>query len=338
MKIFKNIIIAIVVLVIIVLIIGFFSPRKVTFERSIIINASSSSIFEEINSVKAMQAWMSWAKIDPEGTQYTYEGPESGVGSKVSWKSEHPDVGAGVQSIVESVKNEKTRTELYFEGYDNPNYADIIILKDNGANKVTWTFEGDMGSNPIYKLMGLFMENMLGPSYEKGLKNLKELVESKPIFSIQIGIEEVNAISYLAINHVFDLTKPETIGPKFGEIYGKIMGYMTTNNLQPAGMPMSVTLGISDTEWNNNVAIPWGEESAIPSGDIIVSTTMGGKVIKGIHLGSYDKLNESYAQMVQYMKYKKLESSGDVYEVYQTDPMNEPDTAKWQTHLFYPVK
>jgi len=338
MKILKYIVIAIVGLIAIVAIIGFFSPRNVTLERSITINASSASIFEEINGYENFNNWSPWAKIDPENTTYTYEGADTGVGAKMSWTSTNSDVGEGSQEIMESIPNEKIRTEMFFGDFPDPNYANFLIVKEGESNRVTWTFEGDMGTSPIGKLMGRFMESMLGPSYEDGLQNLKELVEAKPTFSIQMGIEEVDPITYLAINTIFDLTKPETIGPTFGEVYGKIGTYMATNKIEAAGMPMSVTLEISDTEWNDNVAIPCNADAATPSGDIIVGTTMGGKTLKGIHLGDYNKLPESHAQMMAYMKYKSLEFSGDGYEVYETDPTNEPDTAKWQTILFYPLK
>ncbi|MEQ6120601.1 SRPBCC family protein [Reichenbachiella sp. MALMAid0571] len=179
MKIIKIIGIAIVAIIGVVLIVGMLSPREVELERSITIDANAESVFEEIKGIKALNSWSPWQKIDPQGTKYTFEGPETGVGSKMSWESEHPDVGTGSQEIIESVENKKVRTELYFGGFDTPNYADITIEPDGYKSKVTWTFEGDMGSNPVWKLMGLMMDSMLGPSYEEGLQNLKAQVESK---------------------------------------------------------------------------------------------------------------------------------------------------------------
>lgn len=179
MKILKTVVIVIVAIIGIIVIAGMLSPREVELERTISINASAESIFEEIKGIKALNSWSPWQGIDPKGTKYTYEGPEIGVGSKMSWESEHPDVGTGSQEIIESIENKKIRTEFYFGGFDAPNYADIIIKTDGGRSKVTWTFEGDMGSNPVWKLMGLMMDSMLGPSYEEGLQNLKAKVESK---------------------------------------------------------------------------------------------------------------------------------------------------------------
>ena len=39
--------------------------------------------------------------------------------------------------------------------------------------KVTWTVTSDMGFNPAFRVFGLFMDGMLGKTYELGLSNLK---------------------------------------------------------------------------------------------------------------------------------------------------------------------
>lgn len=338
MKILKKILIAVLLLVAVVLVIGFFSPRNVTLERSITINASASSVYEEINGLTNFNKWSPWAKIDPENTDYTYEGPETGVGSKMTWSSTNSDVGKGSQEIVEAVENERIKTEMFFEDYPDANYASFMIVSEGESSTVTWNFEGDMGSNPIGKLMGRFMESMLGPSYEEGLQNLKALVEAKPTYGIDISVQNVEPITYLAIKYNFDVTDPDAIGPKMGELYGKVGAFMGANNIQFTGMPFTVYNEVSETTWNADVAIPCNTDGVSPKGDIIAGSTTGGKVIKGIHLGDYHKLDASHADVAKYMEYKGLEASGKPYEIYVTDPSQEADTAKWLTEVYYPVK
>lgn len=179
MKFIKIIGITLLVIIGFVLAIGFMAPSESNLERSITIDARPSKVFDELKGIKYINAWSPWRKIDPEGTRYSYSGPELGVGSKVDWESDHSDVGVGSQEIIEISTNSKVRTKMFFGGMDTPNYADFILTEENGRTKVTWTFDGDMGSNPINKLFGLFMESLLGPPYEEGLQDLKTLVESK---------------------------------------------------------------------------------------------------------------------------------------------------------------
>ena len=55
----------------------------------------------------------------------------------------------------------------------------ILTAKDSASTKLVWTFESDNGLNPFSRWMGLFMDKMLGPDYEKGLANMKAYCEMK---------------------------------------------------------------------------------------------------------------------------------------------------------------
>lgn len=176
MKFIKIIGITLLIIAGFILAIGVMAPREASLERSITINVSPSQVFQ---GIKVINAWSPWRNIDPEGTKYTYSGPEIGVGSKVAWESGHDEVGVGSQEIIEVSINSKVRTKMFFGGMDTPNYADFILTEENGSTKVKWTFDGDMGANPMNKIFGLLMDTFLGPYYEEGLQNLKKLVESK---------------------------------------------------------------------------------------------------------------------------------------------------------------
>jgi len=151
-------------------------PSEVHVERSIVINAPASVVFAEVNSLKKFQAWSPWANIDPE-TQYQFSGPESGVDSKMAWTSDHPDVGTGAQWIVESVPAQKVKMALEFEGFDDLSYASIDLEETPDGTKVTWGFDSKFGG--FFKYFGLFMDGMLGPTYEEGLTNLKQVAEKR---------------------------------------------------------------------------------------------------------------------------------------------------------------
>lgn len=337
MKILKKVLLVLVILVGLILVIGLLAPREVKMERSTTIDASPSSVYEEISSLKKSNKWSPWFKIDPEGTTYNFSGPDQGVGNKMEWSSEHPDVGSGSQEIVEAVDSKKIRTELYFGGFDEPAYADFILTEDGTGTNVSWTFEGDMGGNPVNKIFGLMMDSFLGPVYEEGLANLKSRVESKPVFSVEISEMDMEPINYLAIRETFDMTNPETIGPRMEEIYGQLFGYIETNGVMGAGMPMSVYFTNTETEWEADVAVPVADTGDVSDDNIVAGQTVGGKAVRGIHMGDYYKLNDTHNQVLAYIQFNGLEINGPGYEVYVSDPA-EADTAQWRTDVYYPVK
>lgn len=189
MKILKKVLIGIVALVAIIAVLGFFIPRHATMERAIDIDTHAAPIYQMLVDPKLYNEWQPWASIDPEGTTYTYEGPKAGEGAKMSWESDHSDVGTGSQEWIKCVHNKSIRTELYFGGSEYPAYSNIVLDEFDGYTEVTWNFEGDFGPNPFTHYFTLFIEKMLGPQYETGLKNLKSVVEERFAADEELDIE-----------------------------------------------------------------------------------------------------------------------------------------------------
>ena len=177
MKILK--IIGVVVLVIVVLFLSVvaFQPAKGHIERSIVINAPPSAVFVQVNSFKTFKDWSPWAKMDPDAT-YTFEGPPSGQGCKMSWSGKK--TGKGSQWIAESEENKRVKSGLSFEGFDGTAFAEFTLSPEGSGTKLSWTYDGD-NSGLGGKAMWMFMKPMLGGQYDQGLNDLKKLIESSPM-------------------------------------------------------------------------------------------------------------------------------------------------------------
>jgi uncharacterized protein YndB with AHSA1/START domain len=159
------------------------SPKS-HLERSIVINASPAAVYEELVNFKKFAEWSPWSKIDPQMKQ-TFEGPETGVGAKMSWQSENPDVGNGSQWIIEAEENKRVKNGMNFSIMEGNFVAEFILEPTADGTKVTWTYDGDVSNTATMnaamgKFFGAFMDSMLGPSYEQGLDALKRRVEGKP--------------------------------------------------------------------------------------------------------------------------------------------------------------
>jgi hypothetical protein len=53
----------------------------------------------------------------------------------------------------------------------------IELVPEGGGQKVVWTDQGDFGMNPMFRWFGLFIEKIIAPDFERGLANIKKLVE-----------------------------------------------------------------------------------------------------------------------------------------------------------------
>ncbi len=172
----KKILGGIVGLAVILAAIGFILPNNIHVERSIVINAPQEDVFALVNSFQNFNKWSPWYEREPDAN-YSYEGPETGVGAITRWKGE--EVGAGSQEIVESHPHDSIRVVLDFEDQGR---ADSYYLFEtvDGGTKVIWGFDTEMGYNPVARYMGLMMDKWVGGDYEHGLANLKTLAETQP--------------------------------------------------------------------------------------------------------------------------------------------------------------
>jgi uncharacterized protein YndB with AHSA1/START domain len=178
MKLVRNSLVGLAVLAVAVVVVAFMLPRVVTVERGTVIAAPPEKVFVHVNSLRRFNEWSPWYERDPAMEQ-SFEGPEEGVGAKMSWKSDNPDVGSGRQEIVDSVPNERVRVALDFGDMGNGT-AGYTLTPEGDGTKIVWDFRTDLGNNPVARYFGLMFDKWIGADYEKGLARLKVLVESQP--------------------------------------------------------------------------------------------------------------------------------------------------------------
>jgi len=151
------------------------SPDYVV-SREITINASADKIFPYLNNSKLAEQWGPWLETDPQA-KMNYLGPDAGVGSRTSWDSAG-QLGTGSATIVESVSNQRVGIKLeYTKPMSMVQMSDYIIQASGNQSVVTWKVQGK--NNFIGRIMCMFMDmdKMVGGMFEKGLNNLKTLVE-----------------------------------------------------------------------------------------------------------------------------------------------------------------
>lgn len=176
MKFVKRFLLVILGLLVVVAAVGLFLPQQVRVERAITIEAPAHEIYPLINDFHQFNTWSPWARKDPD-TQYRFEGPPSGVGAKMYWTSEHPEVGSGNQEIVESEDNAFVKTRLNF-GAQGEAHAYFNLSPEANGTRVVWGFMTDFGMNPVGRYMGLLFDSWIGTDYETGLANLKKTAEA----------------------------------------------------------------------------------------------------------------------------------------------------------------
>lgn len=169
MKVLKIILGIIIAIIALVLIVAIFLPSEVTVERSAVIEAPDSVVFNYITDFTERANWDPWLEMDPDA-KVTLGEIQKGVGAGYAWEGEV--TGSGEMIIDEVVENKSVKSTIKFY---SPQTGDGKIEwrlepVENGTN-LTWSFYSEMGY-PVERFFGLMMEGMLGPQLEKGLENV----------------------------------------------------------------------------------------------------------------------------------------------------------------------
>ena len=152
-------------------------PSEFRVARTANISAPPPDVFVQVNDFHHWEHWSPWAKLDPEATA-SFEGAPTGAGAVFAWSGDER-IGEGRMTLTESRPSELIRIKLDFvkpmEGHST---AEFTFEPQGGQTAVTWSMTGK--KNFVTKAVCLFMniDKTLGNDFEKGLANLKSVVEA----------------------------------------------------------------------------------------------------------------------------------------------------------------
>ncbi len=155
-------------------------PSVFHVERSALINAAPSAVFEHVNDFRKWEAWSPWAKRDP-AAKAVFEGSPTGPGAIFRW-SGNDEVGEGSMKIVEAKPGEAIKIDLAFtKPFEGNNAVSFAFRPEGAGTRVTWSLDGEQGyiERLFCTIMNLNMDRMIGGDYEQGLAALKSVVEGK---------------------------------------------------------------------------------------------------------------------------------------------------------------
>ena len=145
-------------------------------EKSIEIRKNSNLVFDYLKFTKNQDNFSVWNMTDP-GMDKKYQGTDGTVGFIYSWDSTIKNVGAGAQKITGITDGKSIDYEIKFlRPMQNTGKSRFEIISTGlGVSTVRWIFD-----SPSKFPMSLFtpiFKRMLGKDIEKGLANLKAILE-----------------------------------------------------------------------------------------------------------------------------------------------------------------
>lgn len=139
--------------------------------------APPEKIFPLMNNPREAIRWSPFEK--DADMKRTFSGPAQGVGAKYAWQG-NAKAGAGDIEIIESIPNRRIVLRLtMLRPMKAVNEVVYELEAVDGGTEVLWTMQGKQ--NIIGKVMNLVIdcEAMVGREFDRGLANLKLLVEKQ---------------------------------------------------------------------------------------------------------------------------------------------------------------
>lgn len=148
---------------------SFALPRHVSVERTAKIDATPGEVIALAASNEGYQTFNPYSKLDPD-LQIDLYGPIAGVGSGFHFDGKD---GTGSQTVAD-VSADKVTYAINLGALGQP-VQSISAISAASGTQVTWRMDADMGFNPLFRVLGLFMDGMMGPTFELGLENLADV-------------------------------------------------------------------------------------------------------------------------------------------------------------------
>lgn len=322
------------------LIIAAILPSTSHVERSVEINAPIDMVYDQVVDLKKNFNWSPWLEKDSE-MKIEWGDITKGPNASYSW-SGNSDVGSGTLTIAESIENEFIKSDLLSDmGKGTGTWKFESVSVDGSFDNVTlvtWRMDSELDW-PFKRFFGLFMDGLVGPDFEKGLQNLKEVSEKLPVVP-KIMVEETT-VQEMTLITIKDSIAIDKIGLKMGESMMALVDFLQANDLEMTGAPICF-YHVWNEEQGYTVmecALPIGASNkANVKGNVNIITYPSISAAKAVHSGAYEDLAQSHYAIDEWINANQRQIAGAPFEVYLTDPQSEPDTSKWITEIYYPIQ
>ncbi|MFT5404454.1 MAG: hypothetical protein ACI9DF_003297 [Verrucomicrobiales bacterium] len=305
---------------------------KISVQRSIDVASPLTKVYAVIHDFRQWPHWSPWLVTEPEckvtfaddGRQYAWDG-------KV--------VGSGNMAISSEDKPQAIHHDLTFiHPWKSQVKVTFALEEKDGGTHVTWAMDSKL---PFFQffLKGM-MTSLIGMDYERGLRMLKDYVETGSVPSTLEfpGIQEIKGTSFVGVRTECAIAD---IGPAMKHDIAKVKAWIDDSNAATSGPPFSiyhhwnVIKGTTDYTF----AIPLETiPTFLPSG-FISGERASCQAFPIKHTGSYKHLGNAWSAGIFRGRNKIFLQSKTIppFEVYNSDPETVSDNDHTTT-VYFPVR
>jgi effector-binding domain-containing protein len=135
---------------------------------------------------------------------------------------------------------------------------------------------------------------------------------------------------------VHEVVKLSELPSFFGRALVTVAFELNRQGLAPSGPPVSFYQGIG----TDKVDVTAGfivDQPVTPGPSVVLVTLPGGPAVQTVHIGPYEQLHGTYADLGRWMSEQGLTPAATMWEQYLVGRDVEPDPSRWQTLIVYPT-
>jgi effector-binding domain-containing protein/uncharacterized protein YndB with AHSA1/START domain len=334
MKFLKKLIYSILITAAIIAIILLFIPRDYTVARSIVIDAPVAVTYDLVENTSNWNKWSPLYSFENEITINEFE-TKSGYGSGLAWKSNNESKYTNFIKCENVIPNQLLNYNL---SLNNSSKAAVkFVFEDSDdKTKVICTLEGKL--EYPFNFLKFFKEKFFSSFIEDALEKLKQESESAGKINIQISTTNVPDQKLFAIRDTVTGNNFEALSIALGTAYTELFEFFNPKkNLQLAGPPIEIIIE-TEPDYLFDAAIPViAPDNIVPTGRIRITKLNGGKVVKAVYKGSYDRFRIVFKIIDSYILRHNLTKIGKPWLEYVNDPVRTPPE-ELITNIYIPVK
>lgn len=303
-------------------------------DQSIEMNASADRVYEVVADFGTWTTWSPWLCAEPDADVQVL-GEAATLGAIYRWNGEV--VGAGELEHVELVPGKSIVDEIrFFRPFKSVSQVSFEIEPTSSdTTRITWNMDGKL---PWFLFwMKSTMVSMIGMDYERGLKMLKELIETGSVASKTevLGTEQVGPMHVAGIRKKCSMdTINEAMDAAFGEAKERVGAAGMCCEGEMASVYHEVDMKAKTFDFTAGYLVPELKDAeGISTWSLPACDALSVK-----HTGSYDHLGNAWSAAYQHVRYKKLKlSQAGTFEIYRNDPGTTPNEALL-TDVYLPLR
>lgn len=313
-----------------------------TTESSRVINAPAPLLYREVADLSNWKTWNAWSEI--KGVNIDVSENASEESSTLSWQAE--DIRDGRIENIALIPYTTIKQHILMQTIVGE--AEGLITwtfePEGEQTRVTWKLEGEQSFKDklAFTVQDEDLSEVFHPIFEQSIENLAQNVTRKmEAYSISVdGVTQHGGGYYMFTTTA---SRMGEVSSKAASMIEQVKIYMNDNNISISGKPLIIYNQRDDSNGTTifSTGVPTPSQVITPSGSEILNGYLEPqKVVKTTLKGHHKNASEAWESTYRYIEDNNLivNSLGQPFEIFITDPTEVDNPALWVTEIYIPVE